>query len=306
MFVPPSAEALCLARRLGWLIAPPEGRERWYTRAFGFLVVAPFTQLTLRSFDLQTFLFQVFHTRLPARLGHALFMPAVNFFMMAALAGLRIGPHPTEHGWPGPSLNGATGYALILLLWYFFVARGERLYLWWLLTVPFTLALAFGADAFYCATFTLDAARRTFLAPSPLVANPFLWMTVAAALVAFSHGPEPRLPPRVGEAREWTEHRRFLFGPREAPCSPSKVVRRGLLLAVQLVSGTLNEWWASPRLMPYNLLLLMFRAGYRPDVAERTRHHAERALESGNPAIDFVGIGGGAFLRVDDRIWRSS
>lgn len=42
--------------------------------------------------------------------------------------------------------------------------------------------------------------------------------------------------------------------------------------------------------MPYSLLLLMFRAGYRPDVAARTRAYAERAMASGNPAIDFVGI----------------
>ncbi len=301
VFVPPSREAVWLARRLPGLLAPQRERMRWYTRVLGFLVVAPFTQFTFGSFELQAFLFRVFHTRLPARIGHALFMPVVNFFVMVALAGLRIGPPPAAHVWSGPSLNGAVVYAAVLLIWYFAVAWGERLLLWWILTAVGTLAMAAGADYFYCHTLTLDPVARSFFAPTPPAASPFLWMGIGALMLALSHVPEPRLPPRVSDAWRWTEARAFLFGTGEEPPSIGRFLCRALLLAVQVVTGAINEWWASPRLMPYSLLLLMFRAGYRPDVALRTRAHAERALASGNPAVDFVGIGGGAFLRVDDR-----
>lgn len=237
VFAPPSAEAIGLARRLSWLLAPG---------ALGFLVVAPFTQFTFLSFELQTFLFQVFHTRLPARVGHAVFMPVVTFFVMVALAGLRFGPHPDVHGWAGPSLNGATVYAMALLAWYFCVARTERLYLWWALTAPSTLALAFGADAFHCHTFTLDAANRSFLAPAPLAANPFVWMAVAALMIMLSHVPEPRLPPRVADAWVWTGTLHFVLGPREARHAPARVARCALMLLLQVLSGTIDEWWRRP------------------------------------------------------------
>jgi hypothetical protein len=300
LFVQPSREARWLAQTFPWLIAPPDGRQRWYTRLLGFVVVAPFTQFTVASFDLQLFLFQVFHTRRWARVGHAVFMPAVNFFVMVALAQLRLGPHPTGHGWAGPSVNGATVYALLLLAWYLMVAVQERLLLWWSLTVPPTLALAFGADAYYCRFFVLDPAQRSFLAPTVAAASPYLWMYASAQMIMLSHVPEPLLPPRVTDAWRWTSVKDFVLGGDGACRSVPRVIGRGLLLLVQVVSGALNEWWASPRLMPYSLLVLMFRLGYQPERARRARSYADRAIASGNPAVDFVGIGGGAFLRPDD------
>lgn len=300
VFVRPSREARWLARRLAWLIAPPDGRQRWYTRAVGFVVVAPFTQLTVSSFDLQLFLFQVFHRRIWSRLGHALFMPAVNFFVMVALAQLRLGPHPTGHGWSGPSANGATAYGLFLVAWYLLVALESRLLLWWALTAPLTLGLAFAADAYYCHYFVLDASRRTALAPTVAAANPYLWAWASAQMIMLSHVPEPLLPPRVTDAWRWTSVRDFLLGRGAARRSWPRVLGRALLLLVQVVSGAANEFWASARLMPYSLLLLMFRVGYEPARAARARSYVERATASGNPAVDFVGIGGGAFLRPDD------
>lgn len=300
VFVPPCAESARLLRRLPWLLAPPGAERAWYTRALGFLVVAPFTQFTALGFELQMFLFQVFHTRVWARLGHGLGMPAVNFFAMVLLSRWRLGPHPTTHAWPGPSLTGATAYAAVLLGWYLLVALRERLYLWWALTVACTAALALGADAFYCHTFTLDPAARTLFAPTIPAANPFLWMWASAQLIMLSHVPEPRLPPRVADAWRWMSVGEFLLGAEGARHGALTVARRALLLGAQFVSGTLSEWWASPRLMPYNLLALMFEAGYRPAALARSRDHADRALASGNPALDYVGIGGGAFLRAEE------
>lgn len=298
VFAPPADEARRLVRTLGWLVAPADGTPRWFHRLFGFLCISPFTQFTFVSFELQAFLFNVFHTRLASRLGHLLLMPVVNFFVMVALAQLRLGPHPVAHGWAGPGVNGATLYALLLIGWYFAVARTERLFVWWALTIPLVLALALGADAYYCHTFAIGAAR-TWYAPTPLLCSPYLWMAVASHLIADSHVPEPLLPPRLSNPWRWISLREYLFGTPDAPHGVGKVLLRVVLSALELLAGAVNEWWAAPRLMPYNWLILMFRLGYKPALWSRLKSQAERALASGNPAVDFVGIGGGAYLRSD-------
>lgn len=299
IYCPPVPGAVRFARLFPSLLAPSNGSPGLAARALGLLVVAPFTQLTFLCFDLQVFLLHVFHTRRLARWCHVVFMPTVNFFVMVALAQLRLGAHPVEHGFHGPSLTGATAYAALLCIWYLAAARAHRLYLWWACSAALTLGLSVAADAYYCATFTLDPVARGFFAPTPLVWNPFVWMWVAAFCIALSHIAEPQLPPRVGDPWRWTPPARYFFGNRDAPNGPLTVCARAALLSVQFLTGTINEWWASPRLAPYNLLLLMFRAGYRPDVGQTARGYAERALADGNPAIDFVGTGGGAFLPLD-------
>lgn len=49
--------------------------------------------------------------------------------------------------------------------------------------------------------------------------------------------------------------------------------------------------------MPYNFLWLMFRAGYAKPLRDRVLGHVHKALESDNPALDYVGIGGATMLR---------
>ncbi len=279
MFLPPSVEARRLVRRLGWLVAPNEGEETILSRALGVVVVAPFTQLTFFSYDLQAFLFAVFHTRWPARFAHFAFMLAVNFFVMAGLSAF-------DFGLDSVLVNGATSYASLLLVWYGVLARLTGFWGLWLLMLPVVGGLCAGAQLF--AALTSDAG---------VVANPWLWMMVSAFLIALSHAPEPWLPPRVNETRGWMPTSHYLLGPPGRRHSPARVAVRLVRLGLQLVWGTLDELWASPRLLPYNFLMLLFRFGYRPDAARRLREHVERALASGNPALDYVGIGGGRFLR---------
>ena len=128
VFVEPSSEARRLTRRLGWLVAPEDGHGSRLSRVFGRLIVAPFTQLTFFSFELQAFLFIVFHRTLISRIGHFAFMIAVNFFVMAGLAQVRLGglPHDYAAALVTPSL--ATAYATLLLLWYLLIAREARLW----------------------------------------------------------------------------------------------------------------------------------------------------------------------------------
>lgn len=282
VFVEPSTEARRLARYLGFLVAPRAGRETSLSRAVGTLLVAPFTQLDLFSFDLQIFLYRVFHRRAPARVGHFLFMPVVNFFVIAALADIRLGPRPAARILFGPNLG--TAYAALLLLWYLVLAHRTRLHAWGLLMIPVVAALCAGGNRFHGRAFGF---------------NPWLGAILAAALVALSHAPEPKLPPRVSGHRHWVTIREFLTGRPGEHLSVGERVVRLLLVALQLLSGTVNELLASPRLMPYGFLLLLFAAGYRPDVDGPLRDHVRRALESGNPAIDYVGIGGGTYLDAE-------
>jgi hypothetical protein len=63
--------------------------------------------------------------------------------------------------------------------------------------------------------------------------------------------------------------------------------------------GMVDEIWASPRLLPYNILRLMLAAGYAPSVREVLDDRARRGLANRNPALDYVGVGGGTFIDVD-------
>jgi len=281
IFVEPSAEARRLLKHAGWLVSPRrEGGPGAFLR---MVLVAPFTQLTFLSFDLQMFLFEVFHLTRWARAGHLLGMLGVNFFLMAGLWGLPLaGPR-----W----LNGAALYALVLLVWYAAIARSARLLAWWLGVVPVVVALFLGAGAFRDATAGQGASGW---------ASPWLWMLASAAFVAFSHAPEPQLPPRAIEGQVWRPLPAALRGAPGVRPSPRTLLRNGVRIGLFLVWGTLDELWAAPRLLPYNFLRFFFLLGYAPERWAEIQRWSARAVASGNPALDFVGIGGATFLARPD------
>ena len=299
IFVPPSDEAAFLCRRLGSLVAPAPGTETWRSRAVAMLVVAPFTQFTVFSFDLQAFLYDVFHQRLPAKVAHLLLMPAVNFFVMAALCQVWFGAHPATHTTVLLGANLAGVYAALLGTWYLVLAVQTRMIAWGVVMVVVVAGLCVAANVWYGRFFEPDPHLRSFLTPAPTPVNPWLGALGCAALIALSHAPERRLPPRVTGTDRWLSFREFLGG--RLPVR--RRVLRLCLVAVQPVSGTLNEFMASPRLMPYGVLMRMLDLGYRPDVAALLRRHVTRAQASGNPALDYVGIGGGT--RLDAAAFRT-
>ena len=55
--------------------------------------------------------------------------------------------------------------------------------------------------------------------------------------------------------------REYVVGPPDAPHATSVRVVNGMRVALFVLWGTLNESWAAMRLMPYNVLWLMFRLG---------------------------------------------
>jgi hypothetical protein len=220
-------------------------------------------------------------------------MPLNNLMIMVALAPYTIGgAHPAQHGLVAFSLNGALVYALVLLAWYLAQAILERLYLWGLVMIPLVGALLVAANLYYHATFTLDPAARSWYAPAPLPANPLLWIAVLSFIQAASHASEARLPPRVTASGRWKTVREFVGGgPRLI-----RVVR----LIAQALYGTVDELWAAPRLFPYGVLAQMWRHGYAPERFSAIDAVTRRAIASGDPALDFIGTGGGAFLEVKE------
>lgn len=270
MFVEPSDEARRLLRVMPWLVSPRgDGSVGSFLR---MSMVAPFTQLTFVSFDLQVFLFEVFHRRLSAKIGHLVGMVGVNFFLMAGLAGHPLGP-----------TTWATPYALLLAIWYLSVARVARLTAWGLVMIPVLAVLWSGASAF--------AAHVAALGPW---ASPWRWMMFSAFVVAVSHAPEPLLPPRVISGPRWRPPRDALFG----GASPAELARTLGRASYTFWAGVIDELWAAPRLLSYNFLRLMFLAGYAPDRWAEIQRWSRRAVDSGNPALDYVGIGGATYLEL--------
>ena len=74
------------------------------------------------------------------------------------------------------------------------------------------------------------------------------------------------------------------------------VARKDAALAGVL--GTVDEIVASPRLLPVLLLELLWLLGHDPVRRAAWRSLSARAIVSGNPALDYIGIGGPTPLRV--------
>ncbi len=269
LFCEPSDEAHRLLRWLSPLTTPTDGRGALPWRTLRSFLISPFTQLTFVSFDLQMFLFDVFHTTRTARAGHFVGMLGVNLFVLA------LAVHAS-----GGALGGAP-VALALLAWYGAVAWTTRLALWWVAMVAVVGALWVGACA-------LGAA----LTASALAVG----VGVSGAVVAFSHLPEPLYPPRAGDPLRWLTVGEFIRGPDGARNPATTVALRAVRVSSYVFVGWVSEMWASPRLLPYNVLRLMFRAGYARELSTVLDERARRAWASGNPALDYVGIGGGTFL----------
>ena len=264
IFAVPSAEHERLVRRAGWLVSPRPDQKGALGRFLRMVLVAPMTQCTFLSFDLQLFLYGVFHTTLVARVGHFVFQALVTLWLLVAATAMPAGE------W---LLGGA------LLAWYAAMAIQHRLWLWTATMVGVVLGLVLAAQA---------------IAAQPWAGQPWLWAAACALVVALSHAPEPYLPPRTVEGTRWLPLREYLLG---APDLPSPRWLRALRVGLFPLWGTLDELWASPRLVPYGVLLLLFAVGYRKDLADRNAQWVRRAWQSGNPALDFVGTGGAAYLR---------
>lgn len=270
----PSTEAWRLVRWARWLTSPERGEASLPARLGLRAVVAPMTQLTFVSFDLQAFLFLVFHRSPVSVVAHAVFMTTSNLSLMAALRGTGLTIHQR-------TIDGALVFSVVLLAWYGSVALAARLRGWLVVTAPLVAAL-------YLASAPVAALCRDRLHTSPL------WGVLGSAfLVALSHAFEADLPPRTVDPWRWVPLRTYLLAP---DVGAGVRALRLVDLTLVLFMGTVSEAWASLRLMPYNWLLMMMRLGYAPTRRAELVDWRERAWATGNPALDYVGSGGGTFL----------
>ncbi len=279
-WLPPSAEHRWLLRNLTWLVAPADGKGNWLSRTLRCSMVAPMTQLTLFSFDLQCFLYQVFHTSWTARLGHLFGMTSQILFLFAALSPLSV---------PGIPLGAADVALVVLAVWHVSGALQARLKLWSVIALALLVGLRLAGGEL-----------AVVMEPSaPLVGslpNAWLGVLVSAWVVASSHGGEPNIPPRASSSTFWRPPLAYLLGRGESGLTLLDHMGRLFRLAAFFPLGVLNELWAGFRLMPYGWLYVMFRLGYAPDLWRTLCEREKRALANGNPAIDYVGVGGETML----------
>ncbi len=78
--------------------------------------------------------------------------------------------------------------------------------------------------------------------------------------------------------------------------APADGQGRGLRVAAFLPQGVVNEAWAGLRLMPYGWHFVAMRLGYAHARWAELRAREAAGLASGQPALDFVGVGGDAML----------
>ena len=219
----------------------------------------------------QAYLNHVFHRTRLARVGHVACMPVIVTALLALL-------YPVHATLPG---------AVALAAWWAYWAVKERDPVWGGCAVGLAAALYPLAQAL---------GRLGTVESSPL-AQPWAWALIAGALQAGSHILEP-LPPRVTRSVHWIPPAEYLLGRASHRNPPGTVLRRAGQLTAQAVFGTVDEIVASPRLLPVLLLELLWLLGHDPVRRAAWRTLSARAIASGNPALDYIGIGGPTPLRA--------
>lgn len=292
VWVAPTAEMLWWTRTFGWLLAPAPGRASWLARFVAIVLVTPSAHFANMSLHFQQYLYDVFHQTKVARVGHFVCMPLINMMVLVFFAQFSWAESST--GWFAPT--GALAAAALLCVWYMAQAAYNRVLLLGIVMLPVTIATYVAAMAYWSA-FALPPAEASWYAPTALPQNPLLWMVVLSFLQAASHAPEPKLPPRVTGTPHWMPLARFVFGTPDRRHGTVEIAWRLVRSAAQIAFGALDEFWASWRLIPFNFLEIMWWLGYEPAMYARHKDLSRRAIEHGDPAIDFIGVGGGAVIR---------
>lgn len=294
---PLSAEQRLWLGRLEGLLAPQDGRGGWLARAVAWSTVVPLTLLTPFSLTYQAYLNLIFHRTRIAWLGHALFIPITTWWIMVAACPL-VGAAPATHaiGWATLfAWNGAAVVAGVLAVWYLTWAVLERAWLWGATCVAVVAVMWLGANAYYVRTHL--GGDAAWYAATETVYNPLLWMAVSALCQALSHIAEPDVPPRMNGTSRWIPMRAYVRGDAGYPSRELPRAARFGTMAAHFVCGPIDEWMAAARLLPVYILELLFFLGYQPARRAHLRSLAAQSLSGSDPALDYVGTGGGMFLR---------
>ncbi len=256
----------------------PDRRPGPVVRGLHHVVVTPIAHLTFLNLDYQIYLNQILHTSAGAWLGHLVCIPINVALLFYALA--------VHTGAAAPVFGLNAGLVLLVLLatWYTAMAVRMRAGLW----AVFSLAVLLGLWALgnLGAGWALAAGRPWFVEPLALI-------VAVSSLQAYSHLFERNVPPRANFEDHWLPVREFIWGDARELSLGRRLVRLAWT-PIGGLWGALDEWWASAKLLPMYLLELLWMCGYQRGCRDHYRRVSRAVLASGDPALDFVGIGGGA------------
>jgi hypothetical protein len=289
IWVEPSRGQLFCLRHAPALFGPFPDSGGTFVRWWAIATVTPSTNITGLNLRYQSYLNIVFHRTRLAKVGHAVCMPVIVTALLAAFCPVHLGSVPAFPGLVLP-INASLPAAAGLAIWWVWWAVKERDVLWGTCGVVLVAVLYALANTAY----QFGAHPMGFV---PLGSAPLVWMLLGSLLQAGSHVLEP-LPPRVTRSMHWVPVAEYLLGPAGRRNRRGTVLRRAGQLAAQTIFGTLDELVASPRLLPVLLLELLRAAGHDPDRRATWEAQAARAIASGNPALDYIGVGGPTPLRI--------
>ncbi|KAL6051727.1 Glycerophosphocholine acyltransferase 1 [Balamuthia mandrillaris] len=251
--------------------------DRWYSR----WLISPLANVAGQSLVYQMYLNEIFHTN---------FMyPLTCFFILCAASGQRLwGEWPATRELSLLEANFGLVLALGLIAWYILWGYCQKSPSFGFLPVPFVMGMWVMSNVYIGLFRDLETASGewslgAFLAPTPLAYNPLLWAFVFSWLQAISHGFEPYLPPRVNSTTHWVRMSDFLR---------ARGWKGFVSLLLMMFPGAIDEFFASPRLLPILALRLAFLLGHNPEQWREIKELTAWSTKYGNPAVDFIGRGG--------------
>lgn len=217
-----------LSRPLGANVSSEQ--SLWATAA-GCIFVAPYTNATAMSLWYQAYLNVIFHRTRFAFYGHATTMPCCVTFILAWAASYQFSSGGEEWAnWIDMNFVLALGFFIWYTIW------GCMFKIWW-----------FGPCALPILTICYLGGHYYHHLGHSAKFHPLLVSLICAGLQSITHLLED-LPPRVGGALTWTLKSDFACRQVDSCC---ELFTRGFrMVLTALVWGTIDEWVASPRLLP--------------------------------------------------------
>lgn len=220
------------------------------------LLTIPEAQVRIFDIEWQSAFYEVFHQTKTSRLFHTLCMAPIVFSLFALSSYINISSVSLI---PGLDLltavNGAFVLMLMLAVWYLIMDLTIGL-----VSVPILIGFWMLSNVFsYGLGFT-----GIYVAIGVLI--------VASLIQTISHQPELVPPPHSG-SKEFVPYKEWITN-----SSLGQRIKVIILFPV----FTMVELISSPRLLPVQVLRLMHRFGYKPELKALTEKRAKRVLETGD------------------------
>jgi len=165
------------------------------------------------------------------------------------------------------ALNGGFLVLLSFFLWYVIWGLTTKTYAFGFFMVPQLLIMWMAANVFNDWT---SYKTGPWYNHSPWWANFIVLGAIFACIQALSHTPEP-LPPRVTRTAHWVSLSVFVQQHYKNP------IWLAVVFIGQTLWGTIDEYWAGPRLLPLLMLKQMYMLGYMPEQWALVQHLSELA-----------------------------